>query len=77
MGWIFVFLVVVGDLLVVMKSKNGFILWAICDGYFCAHSYLNSQYPEACAFGIYAIIGAFGYLIWKKSEVKKEENREC
>ena len=69
MSWIFIVLIVLGDVLVILKNRNGFLLWAICDGFFCVNSYLNLQYPESCAFGIYAIIGIFGFFMWKKNEL--------
>ena len=68
MKWLFVALVLVGDLLVVWRSRIGFVLWVICDGYFCANSYLNDRIAESVVFFLYTIVGFIGYARWKVKE---------
>ena len=65
MRWIFVFLVLIGDFLIVKKNRIGFYLWIVVDGYFSISNVLDGDYVEASIFGIYAIMGIYGLYLWK------------
>lgn len=68
MKWIFVFLVLIGDYLVVKKIRFGFYLWVLVDGYFSICHFLQNDYVEASVFGLYAIMGLYGLYLWKSKE---------
>jgi hypothetical protein len=65
MKWIFVLLVVIGDVFIVCKNRIGFIIWILCDGFFCLSSLNEGRLAETLVFGMYAILGIWGYLKWK------------
>jgi hypothetical protein len=63
--WAAVILVLFADYLIIKKDRVGFVLWLLCDGFFCVNSGLKGNYPESVAFGMYAIMGIFGFTNWK------------
>jgi hypothetical protein len=65
MRWIFVFLVLIGDLLIVKKNRIGFYLWIVVDGFFSFSNILEGDFVEASIFGIYAVMGFYGLYLWK------------
>ena len=65
MKWILVFLVLIGDVLIIRKNKIGFYLWIVVDGFFAFSNCLEGDYVEASIFGIYAIMGAYGVYLWE------------
>lgn len=66
MKWIFVFLVLIGDLLIIKKNRIGFYIWIFVDGYFSIINIQINNFIEASIFGLYAIMGIYGLYIWKK-----------
>ena len=65
MKWLFVVFVILGDLMIIDKNRFGFVLWMICDGFFCINSCFEGLYPEATVFGIYAVLGILGFNKWQ------------
>lgn len=71
MKWAFVFLVLIGDVLVVKKNRMGFFIWILVDGFFCFTNGCQGDWPEFSIFGMYALIGIYGAIAWKE---KKEQS---
>ncbi|PWU04926.1 MAG: hypothetical protein C5B43_04000 [Verrucomicrobia bacterium] len=64
MKWIFVFLVLIGDYLIIKKNKVGFIIWLIVDGGLSISSFYESRLEEGVVFFIYAAMGVYGLKKW-------------
>ena len=66
--WLFVAFVFLGDACIILKNRKGFIIWMICDGFFCVTSLIEKRYAESLIFGLYSILGIFGYIKWSKND---------
>jgi len=70
MKWFFVFMVLIGDFLIVSKNRIGFLIWILVDGYFSFVNLIDCDYVQATVFGLYVIMGVYGFYVWKKGDSK-------
>ena len=68
MKWMFVFMVLIGDYLIVKKNRIGFMIWMIVDGYFSLSNFFDMNYAEGSIFGLYVVMGMYGLFAWKTVE---------
>jgi hypothetical protein len=69
MDWLIVFLIIIGDLLIILKKSAGFLIWLFCDAYLCNSFFMKQDFSTAAVFGLYSLVGVAGYLKWKKEEI--------
>ena len=55
----------VGDLLIVKKRYLGFVLWVVCDTYFCLYHFGEQDYAESALFLIFMLFAVYGFYEWR------------
>lgn len=64
-SWIATILCIIGNLLV-MKKKNGFLIWFIGTGIVLVLAVMRNDWSQAFLFTIYEIINIKGFIEWRK-----------
>lgn len=66
MKWFLVFLVLIGDILIVKKIAFGFLIWLIVDGIFAGYNFYTGDNAQAMVFLLYSMIGGYGFYTWNE-----------
>jgi hypothetical protein len=72
-GWIAALLCIIGNLLVV-KKKNGFLVWFVGTGVLLILALVHQNWSQVFLFFIYEVINIFGYIEWSNSKNKNRRN---
>ena len=64
--WFLVTLSLAGNVLVIYKFKEGFLLWTVTNIGWIVVNYKAKIYPEAFMFFVYLILSVQGWLVWNK-----------
>jgi membrane protein implicated in regulation of membrane protease activity len=73
-GWIATLLCIIANLLVV-KKRNGFLLWFVGTGILLILALLDCNWSQVFLFLTYEIINIFGYVKWKQDKYKLKNGR--
>mgnify|MGYP001321331202 CR=1 FL=1 len=66
LSWIATILCILGNILVVVKKKNGFLIWFIGTGILLVLAIMRKDWSQAILFTIYEIINIKGFFEWRK-----------
>lgn len=67
-GWVAVFLGLIGAVLNASKLKIGFVVWFVANILQIILAYNNQMYFNIVQFGFYTFICIFGYVKWGKNK---------
>lgn len=73
-GWIAALLCIIANILVV-KKKNGFLLWFIGTGILLILAIIDKNWSQVFLFTIYQGINIFGYVKWNQEKYKLRKGK--
>lgn len=63
--WLAVAVSLYGNLLVVWKNQNGFLVWIVTNSAWVLYDLYMGIYSQAVLFLIYNLFAVYGYLSWR------------
>jgi hypothetical protein len=66
MKWFLVFMVLLGDILIVKRKSLGFVIWIFVDGIFSFYNFQSSDYAQSVVFLLYSLVGVYGFYTWNE-----------
>jgi nicotinamide riboside transporter PnuC len=69
MLWLISALCILGNILVIRKSRWGFALWMVCNVVLCWRNYEIGEGAQAALFGVYFGLEAWGFVTWEGSKI--------
>jgi len=63
--WFVTALSLCGNILVIKKSRNGFICWAVANIFLTIHNFSILEYAQGTLFFVYFWLAVWGILAWK------------
>jgi nicotinamide riboside transporter PnuC len=64
--WIVMAVALIGNILVIKKNRNGFMLWFVTNWLWVAYDLDKGAHAQAAMMLIYAGLAAWGWIAWKK-----------
>ena len=65
LSWIATILCILGNILVVVKKKNGFLIWFIGTGILLVLAIMRKDWAQTFLFTIYEFINMKGFADWR------------
>lgn len=64
MKWILIFMILLGDWLIIEKDRDGFYCWIFADGCLAFNNFFFRDYLHGIIFALYAFMGIYGLYSW-------------
>lgn len=66
-SWLAAALAVTGNVLVIWKSRWGYVLWLMSNGYYIWYNWRLGSSAQAALFVVYTGLSVWGFIRWRTS----------